>query len=118
MGGFVTTAVSPWQSSPSIENLTMYIVSLTLTQPAEQVEPHNKAHGEWVRRYIEKGMILFGGVKTAARGGVMLIKNVPQEELDRALAEDSYIIANVGTYEITPIAVKLTQPWLEGLKTA
>ncbi|MDB6141553.1 MAG: cyclohydrolase [Pseudomonas sp.] len=96
----------------------MYIVSLTLTQPAEQVEPHNKTHGEWVRRYIEEGLILFGSVKTADRGGVILVKSVPQEELDRALAEDSYVMAGVGTYEITPIAVKLTQPWLNDLKTA
>lgn len=96
----------------------MYILSLTLTQPAEQVEPYNKPHGEWVRRYIEQGLILFGGVKTAARGGVILTKSVPQEELDRALAEDPYVIAGLGTYDITPIAVKLTQAWLEDLKTA
>lgn len=94
----------------------MYIVDLTLTQPAEQVEPHNKAHGEWVRRYIEKGLILFGSVKTESRGGVILMKDVAKEELDRILAEDSYVVANVGTYEITPISVKLTQPWLDDLK--
>lgn len=96
----------------------MYIVNLTLTQPADRVEPHNKAHGEWVRHYIEEGLILFGSVKTETRGGVILAKSVPLEELDRALAEDSYVIAGVGIYEITPISVKLTQPWLNDLKNA
>lgn len=96
----------------------MYILNLTLTQSSDIVEPHNKAHGEWVRRYIEEGLILFGAVKTQGGGGVILAKSVPQEELDRALAEDSYVIANVGTYEITPISVKLTQAWLDDLKSA
>jgi uncharacterized protein YciI len=94
----------------------MYIIDLTFTQPAEKVEPHNKSHGEWVRRYIEEGLILFGSVKTESRGGVILMKNISREEIDRVLAEDSYVIAAVGTYEITPISVKLTQPWLSDLK--
>lgn len=94
----------------------MYIVDLTLTQPSEAVEPHNKAHGEWVRRYIEDGLILFGAVKSEGRGGVILVNNVTLDALNQALAEDSYVIANVGTYEITPISVKLTQPWLNDLK--
>ncbi len=96
----------------------MFVVSLHLTAAAEQIEPHNKAHGEWVRRYITEGKFLLAGQKKNSPGGVLLATGLDAAELERVLGEDSYVMASLGTYEVTECAVKLTQPWLEGLKAA
>lgn len=96
----------------------MFLISLTLTATADQIEPHNKAHGEWVRHYITEGKFLLAGQKKNSSGGVLLATGLDAVELARVLGEDSYVMASLGSYEVTECAIKLTQPWLEGLKAA
>lgn len=95
----------------------MFMLELSFTRPATQVEPENKAHGEWVRRYLGEGVFVFAGVKKGGTGGVLAVKSIEREALDRILAEDSYIKADVGEYDIVEFDTKLTLPEFESLKT-
>ena len=95
----------------------MFMLELTFTKPASDVEPQNKAHGEWVRRYLGEGTFLFAGVKKSGTGGVLAVKSIEREELNRIIAEDSYIKANVGGFGIVEFDTKLAVPEFESLKT-
>lgn len=96
----------------------MYLLNLSYTKDKNQVEPENKAHLDWVKKYLADGTFLFAGAKKNGLGGVLAIKSMEMQALTKILSEDSYVIADVGEYQITEVDMKLTQPAYETLKTA
>ena len=59
----------------------MLIITSTYITDMTQVEPHRKAHEEWVMKYIDKGKFLFAGPKKDKPGGVIVAKSIDEELL-------------------------------------
>ena len=90
------------------------IITSYITDPA-QVEPHRKAHGEWVKRYIDEGVFLFAGPKKSKLGGVILAKGVDRARLLRIIAEDSYVQADLVENQVVEFSSVFAQAGVAGL---
>jgi uncharacterized protein YciI len=93
----------------------MYLLTASYTKAPAEVEPHIKAHGEWVAAGLKQGRILFAGPKTSGLGGVIAVRAMAKTELMQWLAEDSYVQGDVADYQIVEIACKAAQPDFSGL---
>ena len=96
----------------------MYILIVDYIKPLEEVAPHQPAHGEWVAKYVDAGVLLFGGPKKSKLGGALVAKSIDRKKLMEILAEDSFVKAGVAEYRIVDIDCKRTTPELEMLKLA
>jgi uncharacterized protein YciI len=99
------------------EELDMYLLIVSYTQPSEVVAPHVAEHAAWVKKYVSAGVFLFAGPKKNALGGAILAKTMDKELLNNILAEDSYVRAEVCKYEIIDFICKLAAPELALLLT-
>jgi len=95
----------------------MYLLNLSYIKSPAEVEPENKAHVEWVKKYLADGTFLFAGAKKSGLGGILAVKSMDKPALLKILAEDSYVIADVGEYQIAEVDIKLAQPAFESLKS-
>ena len=96
----------------------MYLLYLSYSKSPADVEPHHKAHLEWVKKYIADGTFLFAGGKKSGLGGILAVKSIDKQQLRDILAEDSYVSADVGEYQIADVDIKLAQAAFEVLKLA
>ncbi|PRC92336.1 YciI family protein [Solimicrobium silvestre] len=96
----------------------MFLLNISYIKSLDQVEPQMKAHGEWVMRYLNEGIFLFGGPKKSGMGGVIGVKSIEKQQLMSILAEDSFVQADVAEYQIMDFNCKLADVKLESLKLA
>lgn len=96
----------------------MYLLNLSYIKTPAVVEPENKAHLEWVKKYLADGSFLFAGAKKSGLGGILAVKSMEKAALLTILAEDSYVSADVGEYQIIDVDIKLAQSAFEILKQA
>jgi uncharacterized protein YciI len=93
----------------------MYLLTVTYSQPAANVEPHIPSHGAWVKRHLDAGTFLFAGPKKSGLGGVILAKAMSKPQLQQLLADDSYVQADVADYQVVDFDCKLAVPGLAAL---
>ena len=96
----------------------MYLLNLSYSKSPAAVEPHQKAHTDWVKKYIADGTFLFAGAKRSGLGGILAVKSIEKQQLREILAQDSYVSADVGDYQIIDVDIKLAQAAFEVLKLA
>lgn len=96
----------------------MFFLNVDYIKPPAQVEQEIKAHGEWIKRYLDKGVFLFAGPKKSGLGGVIATKAIAKAELLKILAEDPYVIADVAEYQIIDFDCKLAHEKLQSLLQA
>jgi uncharacterized protein YciI len=93
----------------------MYVLNGSYAKPPAEVERHVKAHGEWVKSGLERGLILFAGRKKSGLGGIVVVKSMDKAELLKFIAEDIYAEADLVEYQITDFDCSLVQPNITGL---
>jgi uncharacterized protein YciI len=94
----------------------MFLLNVSYIKPPSQVEPHIKAHSEWVSKYLETGLFIFAGPKKSGLGGVIGVVSSEKENLMRILAEDSYVQADVAEYQILDFDCKVAASSVEFLR--
>ena len=94
----------------------MLIITSTYITDMTQVEPHRKAHEEWVMKYIDKGTFLFAGPKKDKSEGVIVAKSIDEELLSVILSEDSHLQAGVVEVQIGALDSLLTQQEFKRLR--
>jgi uncharacterized protein YciI len=96
----------------------MFLLNGTYTRPLAEVEPHARAHAEWVAKGLERGLILFAGRKKSGLGGVLVIRSVDKAELLEFIADDVYVREDVTEYQIVDFDCSIVQPTISGLANA
>ncbi|WP_437615227.1 YciI family protein [Erwinia sp. V71] len=91
----------------------MYIVSLTYTNPIEDVEALLEGHIAWLDRYFASGDFLFAGRKDPRTGGVIVAREMDRETLNQIVMEDPFVA--VANYEITKVNVTRANEALNSL---
>ncbi len=94
----------------------MYLLNLSYTQKLPQVELHNVGHSTWVKKYRTDGTFLFASPKKNGLGGVIGVKDMAKSDLLKILAEDTYVAADVGDYQIIEVDIKLSAAAYEAMK--
>ncbi|MBS6033779.1 MULTISPECIES: YciI family protein [Pantoea] len=92
----------------------MYVVSLDYFRPMEEVEALLAAHIAWLDRYFDAGAVIAAGRKDPRTGGLLLLKEMPREQLDALLAEDPFVA--VAHYTVTRVNVTRAATEFAGLK--
>jgi uncharacterized protein YciI len=96
----------------------MYLLNVSYSQQPVKVEPHIPSHAAWVKKHLDSGTFLFAGPKKSGLGGVILVKSIPRSELQKLLADDSYVQAEVVDYQVVDFDCKLVAASLHFLTTA
>lgn len=96
----------------------MYLLNVSYNQAPRNVEPHVSRHAVWVRQHFSDGTFLLAGPKKSSLGGVILAKSMLRSELQRLLAEDPYVKAEVVDYQIVDFDCKLARSGLDTLSRA
>lgn len=95
----------------------MFVLIAHYSQVPELVAPHIPAHRDWVKQYVETGVIVAAGPKRNGLGGVCLMRSMPREELQKILEQDSYVQANVVEYQVIELDFTVASAAFEALKT-
>ncbi|CNH72809.1 YCII domain-containing protein [Yersinia aldovae] len=93
----------------------MYVVSLTYHQSIDVVEPLTESHKEWLKKYYAQGVFIASGRKVPRTGGIILVKSIAREELDKIVSEDPFNA--VADYSVTEFVPSMTIASLEALKS-
>ena len=93
----------------------MYLLLVSYTKPVEEVAPFVPSHAEWVNKYFKQGLFLMAGPKKNKFGGAILTKSIDRNELNKIIAEDSFITGGVAEYQIVDFDCKLAAEGLEVL---
>jgi uncharacterized protein YciI len=80
----------------------MNLISITNSDPYEQVEPHVKAHMAWIGKGYEAGMFLASGRKVPRTGGVILARG-ERAEVERVAMTDPFVTEGVASVEVTEV---------------
>lgn len=79
----------------------MYIVSLNYHKKIEEVDVLLKEHIAWLEKNFKDGYFIAAGRKNPRTGGMILVKEMPQDQLNGILNNDPF--QSVANYEITTV---------------
>ena len=91
----------------------MYVVYLNYFRPVEEVEALLAPHIAWLDRYFASGAFIAAGRKDPRTGGMVMVKEMPRDELDAILAEDPFVA--VAHYDVTKVNVTRASEAFAGL---
>jgi len=88
--------------SPQTTQKTMhyYVLNLSYIRPLAEVEAVLDAHSRYIESGYQRGAFLLSGRKDPWTGGVIFAQAASLEDLQRLIAEDPFLKAQVATYEI------------------
>lgn len=91
----------------------MFVLELTYTAPADEVDALREAHVEWVDEHFEAGVFMISGRKDTHDGGVILAVGDDRDRIEAVAASDPFVQEEVAVYRITRFAATRTARGLE-----
>lgn len=81
-------------------NGSVFVLTLTYTQPLEQIDALLPAHRRWLDRHYAAGTFLASGPRVPRDGGVILARGRNQADLAALVREDPFAQAGAADYAI------------------
>jgi uncharacterized protein YciI len=78
----------------------MFIIELTYTVPAAEIDAAMAPHIKYLDKYYQKGNFLASGRKEPRDGGLIFAKAANRQEVEAIIAEDPFNINGLATYRI------------------
>lgn len=78
----------------------MYIISLTYKVKIEEVEKHIQEHINFLEKYYSLDKFVFSGRKNPRTGGIILVNNTSDIEVEEIIKEDPFHKNHIADYEI------------------
>ncbi|MEU8570410.1 YciI family protein [Streptomyces pathocidini] len=91
----------------------MFVLELTYTAPADEVDALREAHMEWVDEQFEAGVFIASGRKKPLDGGVILAVGDDRDRIEAVVASDPFVQEEVCGYRVTQFTMTRTAPGLE-----
>jgi uncharacterized protein YciI len=91
----------------------MFVLELTYTAPADEVDALREAHMAWVDEQFEAGVFVASGRKNPLDGGVILAVGDDRDRIEAVVASDPFAQEEVCAYRITQFTMTRTAPGLE-----
>jgi uncharacterized protein YciI len=80
----------------------MFIVTITYTQPIEDIEAKTVEHREWLDIHVASGLIIAAGPMVPRTGGILVVRGGgAKEDLEALLKDDPFQIHGLADYKIT-----------------
>lgn len=99
----------------------LYLVTLNYLRPIEEVNAHLDTHRVWLAQQTQAGKILVAGPLEDRTGGFVLARSDNRDELDRMLAQDSFVVHQMVEPRVQGFEAALCSPafpsdWAPGAK--
>ena len=94
----------------------MFIISITYTKPADQVDALLTAHRQFLNEYYASGVFLMSGRKVPRSGGVIIADASERAEIEEIMQEDPFYIGQVAEYAITEFVPSMTAESLSAFR--
>ncbi|MFG2193687.1 YciI family protein [Streptomyces sp. NPDC048639] len=91
----------------------MFVLELTYTAPADEVDALREAHMEWVDEQFEAGVFVASGRKSPPDGGVILAVGDDRDRIEAVVASDPFVQEEVCGYRVTQFTMSRTASGLE-----
>lgn len=78
----------------------LFTVIVTYSKPLEEVLSVADAHRAHLDGYLRKGVLLASGPLVPRTGGVIWLRDVEREQVEKMVGEDPYTKAGVATFQI------------------
>ena len=92
-----------------------FVLDIIYTQGAEAVNPHLKAHRQYLTRNYKNGRFLASGRKDPRTGGIIIAVGA-RNEISEVAAEDPFVVNGLAEYVITEFIPTMTSPHLENYR--
>ena len=86
--------------SPTTKTMHYYVLNLTYIRPLAEVEAVLDAHSRYLDSAFQRGAFLLSGRKDPWTGGIIFARAASRDDLERIIAEDPFLTAQVAMYEI------------------
>ncbi len=89
-----------------------HILTLTYTQPLEEVDKVRPDHLAWIESEIKAGRLLLAGRQESQKGGILITADIDASAADELIAADPYSLAGLVEYERVGFNAGLRAPGL------
>lgn len=89
-----------------------HVLTITYRQSLDAVAAVRPAHVEWVRVEVDAGRLILAGRLASDGGGILITADLDADDVDRLIARDPYLLADVARYERIGFDATLRAPWL------
>ncbi|MBB5391222.1 MULTISPECIES: YciI family protein [unclassified Herbaspirillum] len=94
----------------------MFIISITYTKPASEIDSLLTAHKKFLNQQYADGVFLMSGRKVPRTGGIILADASDRAEMEAIIELDPFYIAGVAEYEIIEFVPSMTAEALEAFR--
>ena len=80
--------------------MIMFAFHSRYLKPLGEVDKYVEAHRSFLRKLIDKKILICSGPRIPRNGGFILINASDKEEAERMMGEDPYVINDIAKYEM------------------
>ena len=90
-----------------------YVVILSYKVPLERIMETVPEHRSYLDEFYEQGRILFSGIQSPPKGGVIIMKAKDEDEVRQLIEGDPFYQQGLADYETITFEVRRHQACLE-----
>ncbi|KAF1042981.1 MAG: hypothetical protein GAK35_02418 [Herbaspirillum frisingense] len=94
----------------------MFVISITYTKPASEIDSLLTAHKKFLNQQYADGVFLMSGRKVPRTGGIILADCSDRAEMEAIVESDPFYIAGVAEYDIIEFVPSMTAEALEAFR--
>lgn len=115
MAGATVPTKAPDKNRDQVKENPMFLIMLRFSDNKAAAAEHMQAHNAWIARGFADGVFVLTGSVEPKQGGAVLACNAVRAEIEKRVAEDPFVAANVVAAEIIEISPGQTDPRLDFL---
>ena len=89
-----------------------HVLTLTYTQPLEEVDKVRADHLAWIEGEIKAGRLLLAGRQESQKRGILITADIDTAAAEELIAADPYALAGLVSYERVGFNAGLRAPGL------
>ena len=93
----------------------MFVIDLNYIAPLEKIDSIMGEHMKFLRKYYKLNAFIASGRKVPRTGGIILVLAKSNEEVEKIINEDPFIINKFAEYKITEFRTSQVHPDLKKL---
>ncbi|WP_415713261.1 YciI family protein [Maridesulfovibrio sp.] len=96
----------------------MYILNINYIKSLESIDSLLEEHIKFLEKYYSEGIFIASGRKIPRSGGIIFVKNITLEKLEKIINEDPFKREGAAEYEIIQFTPTMMAEGYEILKDA
>ena len=81
----------------------MFIIALTYKKPITEIQKHIEEHDLLLTELNDQGKLIFSARKNPRTGGIIVVRNVTVDDVQKIIERDPFKIYEVADYDVTEV---------------